>query len=208
MRTGLLVALFPALILLFSPSTAEAKFLLITHGDSIDKVADLTEEGKKSVKEQIGEDLEVGYMYGQFGIFYLNIWTWNGKYVLFAGDEYFDASPEEIAALAGVASVDELNKPWTYTFPPGLLIIVAGILIFVAFALHGRKQASAVAGFMNDSRYQQAVQMMTPSEEEGAPPPRTFEEAVAFLQQQGIPPEEAQGNLQKILDSFASDCEE
>jgi len=187
-------------LLLASASTADAK-VLITHGDAIKHVSDL----KPEAVAEYGPDVKVGYLYQQFGIFFLEIWTWDGKFVLYEGDNYNDELADD--ALANIAATG-LSKPWNYTFPPGFLVILVAAMIGLALFLHGRKQAKEVAIIMGDQRYQQAFNMMVQSHQEGAPPPSTFDEAVAFLQQQGVSPDEARQNLQKVVDAQDDDDDE
>jgi hypothetical protein len=110
-------------------------FLLITTGDEIRKVADLKPEFKEMADQELGPGIEVGYKYQHFGLFFLEVWAWDGKYVLFRDDEYWDPPEAEVAEMAGVSSVNDLGKPWQYTFKPGLLIIVVLIGGFVAFKM-------------------------------------------------------------------------
>ncbi len=110
-------------------------FMLITSGDEIRKVGDLTAEVQKEADAELGPGVSVGYMYQQFGLFFLEVWTWEGKYVLFRDDEYWDPPQEEIANMAGVSAVDDLGKPWQYRFPPGLIAIVLLVVGGVVFKL-------------------------------------------------------------------------
>ena len=110
-------------------------FLLITSGDEIRKVADLKPEFKELADQEMGAGIQIGYMYQHFGLFFLEVWTWDGKYVLFRDDEYWDPPEAELAQMAGVSSVEDLGKPWQYTFKPGLLAIVVLIGGFVAFKM-------------------------------------------------------------------------
>ena len=77
-------------MMVFKPVTAEAKgFLLITYGDDISKVADIPPEQLEGVKQATGATNPlIGYKYNQFGIFFLNIWTWSGDYVIYEDDTY------------------------------------------------------------------------------------------------------------------------
>ena len=109
--------------------------MLITSGDEIRKVGDLTAEVQKEADAELGPGVSVGFMYQQFGLFFLEVWTWEGKYVLFRDDEYWDPPQEEIANMAGVSNVEDLGKPWQYTFPPGLIAIVLLVVGGVVFKL-------------------------------------------------------------------------
>jgi len=144
--------LLPLLVLLLvcfgveRQAHAAKGFMLITSGDEIQKVADLKPEFKEMADAELGPGIQVGYMYQHFGLFFLEVWTWEGKYVLFREDEYWDPPEAEIAEMAGVASIDELGKPWQYKFPPGLGILVVLIAGFVAFKLLTRGKDDEAQG--------------------------------------------------------------
>jgi hypothetical protein len=144
--------ILPLVALLFVCFAAERSahagkgFLLITSGDEIRKVADLKPEFKEMADEELGPGVEVGYKYEHFGLFFLEVWAWDGKYVLFREDEYWDPSEAEVAEMAGVSSVDELGKPWQYTFKPGLLIIVVLAGGLVAYKMLSKDDDDAGEG--------------------------------------------------------------
>jgi hypothetical protein len=110
-------------------------FMLITSGDEIRKVGDLVGEFKAEADAELGPGVEVGYMYEQFGLFFLEVWTWDGKYVLFRDDEYWEPTEDELKEIAGVSALEDLGKPWQYSFPPGLLVVVALVIGGIAFKL-------------------------------------------------------------------------
>jgi len=135
--------LFSALVIavFFTATPAHAKgFVLITHGDDISKVADIPVQIIEGVKQSTGSpNPAIGYKYGQFGVFFLNIWTWGGEYVVFDDDTdtYWDLGADGAAQMLGVG-VGDLKKPLTYTFPPGLVIILVLVLGIGAFAFFTR----------------------------------------------------------------------
>ncbi|BBM84362.1 hypothetical protein [Candidatus Uabimicrobium amorphum] len=120
---------FVVVLLLFSPQL-EAK-LLITYGDDIVKVAELPAEMKKQASVA---DMCIGYKYGQFGVFYLQIWTWSGEFCLYSESQntYWTLDEKQIKTL-NESVPGGLKAPFSYTVPPGLIviIIVIAILIFI-----------------------------------------------------------------------------
>ena len=135
-RKRLLLVLLPAALacILFAPRTSEGKgLILITHGDDISHIADIPPQIIDSVKQSTGAtNPAIGYKYGEFGIFFLNIWTWGGEYVVYENDTYWDLGAEGAAQMLGVG-VGDLPKPMTYTFPPGLVIIILLIVGFLVY---------------------------------------------------------------------------
>ena len=128
---------FAISMVLLSPIHAEAKgFVLITHGDDISKVADVPPQLAPLVKQLTGaSNPEIGYKYSMFGVFFLNLWTWGGDYVIYQDETFWDLGEQGAAQMLGV-DVESLKKPFTYTMPPGLiivLILLAGGFVFFAF---------------------------------------------------------------------------
>ncbi len=132
-RFGLTAAAALGVLLLYT-SPAHAKgFVLFTRGEDISKVADIPQQLLEQVKQNTGTaSPAIGYKYGMFGVFFLNIWTWGGEYVIFDGDSYGDLGAEGAAQMLGVSAAD-LPKPFTFHFPPGLLVIVVLVLGFLGF---------------------------------------------------------------------------
>ncbi|MDC0721344.1 hypothetical protein [Nannocystis bainbridge] len=139
MRPLLSVSL-PALALAgvaLTATEAHAKGLvLITTGESVLHYDDLTGEAKAFAAETTGHEVQVGYLYSHFGVFWLDLWTWDGKYCLYQGDNVWELTPDDAAGLLGV-KVDELGKPLLYHAPLGLLILLGlgvGLGLFYRFS--------------------------------------------------------------------------
>ncbi|MFO0926633.1 MAG: hypothetical protein U0736_06275 [Gemmataceae bacterium] len=79
----------------------------------------------KAVRER--RDLEVGYFYRHylFGEGF-DLWTWGGRWVLFAGTEYWPLTDAQLNELLGAEQAASLGRPLRYTFPPGLLVLLVG----------------------------------------------------------------------------------
>jgi hypothetical protein len=77
----------------------------------------------------------IGWKYGYFDVFWCNVWTWSGQHVLYreAGDswEYFDLSDEDVAGLRASGADLQLGVPFEYTVPPGLLVLLVVIGLWV-----------------------------------------------------------------------------
>ena len=105
-------------------------------GDQIDEIAPSPD----------GHGVKLGYKYWQFSLFWLNIWTSEGEFVAYeeVGDtknyESLGKTPQEAAATSGM-SADKFKKPFSYSYPPGLLIF-GGIIGFVVL----KKVAGAARG--------------------------------------------------------------
>ncbi|WP_372367615.1 hypothetical protein [Candidatus Uabimicrobium sp. HlEnr_7] len=118
---------FVIIMLLFVPQL-EAK-MLITYGDDIAKVADLPEAYKQMAP---APDAYIGYKYGQFGVFWLEIWTWSGEYCLYSESQntYWSLN-EELVATLNKEIKGGLKVPSSYSYPPGLLIVIVIVVILI-----------------------------------------------------------------------------
>jgi len=152
-----------ALVVLY-PSRAEARrkgFVFITHGKSIKHIGDVPEELKAEIRStfETSEEPAVGFIYSQFGIFWLDIWTWGGEYCIYAGDEYGPIDEKDAAKLTG----GDVGKPIFYRIPPGLSILVAIALLWVGVrwrsSVKTRAFADKMQGLLDDSRYKRAIEI-------------------------------------------------
>jgi len=127
MRRSLSLAL-PALALAtaaLSAQEVQAKGLMIvTYGEAVLHYADLAVEVRQALKDETGHDLQVGYLYSNFGLFWLDLWTWGGEYCLYEGDDVLRLTPAELAEIMKTTP-DKLGKPLLYTFPLGLTVLFA-----------------------------------------------------------------------------------
>ena len=117
---------FVVVLLLFSPQL-EAK-MLITYGDDIVKVAELPAD----MKQADVADMCIGYKYGQFGVFWMQIWTWSGEFCLYSESKntYWTLEEKQIKML-NEAVPGGLKVPSSYSYPPGLFVIIAIIVVLV-----------------------------------------------------------------------------
>lgn len=118
---------FVVVLLLFSPQLEAT--ILITSGEDFAKVADAPAE----LKQQMGiPDLCIAYKYEQFGVFWLQIWTYSGEFCLYSESQnkYGSLSKEEIKTLQETIP-GGLKVPSSYSYPPGLFVIIAIIVVLV-----------------------------------------------------------------------------
>lgn len=131
---GVLVVL--AVFLVKMP-TAEAKIFLINTGEDVVEVADIKPELKADIESNTAVGAKIGMMYSRFGLFWLDIWRWDKKFVVFHNTTVWELTEDQAKELA----VDgKLSVPFTMTIPPGLIIILSGLAIFIAVKILGRKK--------------------------------------------------------------------
>ena len=130
---GVLVVLF---VFLVKMPTAEAKIFLINTGEDVVEIADIKPEMRADIESNTAVGAKIGMMYSRFGLFWLDIWRWDKKYVVFQGNTVWELSEEQAKELA----VDgKLSVPITMTIPPGLMVILGCIAAFIAFKLLRKK---------------------------------------------------------------------
>ena len=118
--------------------TAEARrggggIVVINTGDDIVHIRDLDPE----VGAAIGYT-KLGYRYQRFGLFWLDLWRWDGEFVVYEGLTYVPLSDEELASLGGAST------PWRYRLPDGFLILAAIAYYFVI----GRRKRRVKTAFI------------------------------------------------------------
>ena len=130
MLSTLLIGLAFAVGLL-TPDDAHARrrgFVLITHGETIQHVEEVPDDKYAVAEQMTGANVRVGYRYSSFGLFFLDIWTWDGEFVLYQGSDYWELDEETCDELLG-KSLADLEQPWVYRYPPLLVVLFAGGLL-------------------------------------------------------------------------------
>ena len=195
---------------------AEARrgIVLINHGDAIKEIGSVSDEHRQAIIDEIGVTPQVGFIHQRFGLFYLDLWTWDGRYCMFSGEQYWELNPEQAAELLGL-SVADLQTPLLYRMPPGLGIAVLVVAIFAAVKIRERSKMKQLRGLFDDARYQRALDFIKKRTE--ASPDTTDEEpvasdafqkgvddAVAYLTGEGVSDSEARANLQSMMQVIAA----
>ena len=121
-----------AFVAFATPDVAEARrgvgIVVIYTGDDIEPLGGLAPD----VSAATGYTKH-GYHYQRFGLFWIDFWRWGGEPAVYEGNTYVPLTPE-LAAELGVP----LSTPWSYHFPPGLLLVIVG----AELAIIGRKPRS------------------------------------------------------------------
>jgi hypothetical protein len=143
--------------------------------------------------------------------------------------QYDPVSADEAAALLG-KSPGELSRPCLYKYPLGLVILGGLAALFVPLGILGMIVEKKELRLFDDPAYARAVgilrdrkaarrgtkarrkaaagevslhrQESPPEPEDSGSPEEDFREAVRFLVREGVPREEAEKNLQMMLDKL------
>lgn len=92
-------------------------------GETISHRADLADGLKAELSEESGlANPAIGFKYEYFSIFFLDLWTGEGEYVLYEGDRYFPLTEAHLTSIG--TSSDELGKPFLFYVPLGLVAVV------------------------------------------------------------------------------------
>jgi hypothetical protein len=108
---------------------------IVNTGEDVWEVGQVKPESKAEVEAQTEPGVSIGIMYSRFGLFWLDIVRWDKRYVLFKDNNVYEI-PEDVAKQIAAGSLD---KPFTLTIPPGLIVLIALGLAFLAFLFIGRK---------------------------------------------------------------------
>lgn len=212
MRAAMKQTLLPMLLAIafLVPGSAESRGLVvITHGEDITEIGEVVDEHKEAIKAELGGDAKIGFIHEAFGVFWLNIWTWDGQNCIYLNDQYWEVEPEQAATLLGQPD-STLRNPVFYTFPPGLLVLIAIVAIFIPYKVVSSRNENRVKKLFDDPRYQQALKMLASkanaTEESGEAPQGNngFEESVTYLRGEGIDAEEARTNLKLLIDTIVA----
>ena len=114
-RRILVVSLFA---LLLHAADAEAKgFFLLTWGESVFHVSQVAEPEQTALQERLHRGVALGYEYSYAGVFWLDLWTWDGQWCLYNGRTFWKLTPDQAAAILHTTA-DELDKPKLFWFNP------------------------------------------------------------------------------------------
>ena len=211
----------------------EAEGFVIVYGTSekIAHVADLPSDAKEEIGREVGRrNVAVGFHYKRFHILWLDFWTWDGRHVLYAGEEYWE--PDEPAVWKQILGTASPGKPLLYRFPLGLTIVVGLIVLGVLFSWLFPSDEARTRKLLKDERYQEALKICAekiapeepaaeaPEGETEVPEPEAatpeaqeesfkaaFAAAVDLLRTNGVPADEAERNMELILRTLASAAE-
>lgn len=105
---------------LFTTGETYSDYHLVTQEDLNFLYPDTSDEADASAAAAAG--VQVSFQYDRFGLFFINLWTWNGKVVLLeeAKETYYDIEVSQAEAIK------KYGKPFLYKFPPLLIALVVG----------------------------------------------------------------------------------
>lgn len=215
--------------LLHAPMRAEAAKVpfVITTGDSISNIGQVPAEAKPAIEKLTQPGVEVGFVYSYFGLFWLDAWTWDGRYCLYHGKTIWKLSPTQTAKILGIEE-NKLPTPLFYRFPSLLVLLVVGVIAMFIIGKFTKSDEEIAAELLKDDRYKEALTLFreqyskAKSEQPKSADAATGQDAkkeseevdedevkerqmkaalepgVAFLVSKGVPKEEAEQKLEVL----------
>lgn len=203
------------------PAEASAKgIILITTGDQIRELGPIAPSARGTLPPQA----KVGYKNDHFGLFWMDIWTWNGGYCVYMAEGYEPIDEATAQRLLGAPGVP-ITTPFFYRYPLMLLILasIAGLIgaLTVFGMITEHFDAKAVAALRQQTVYQDAEKLLSDEAPaglivEGEPTPPAedptstcspvsahpgYTAALAFLMESGVRRDEAEKNLRLIVNA-------
>jgi hypothetical protein len=169
--------------------------------------ADLPPEVREALRERTQLDLKIGFVYRSSYLFVpgFDLWTWDGKYVLYEGRVYMEQDQAVLAQLIGHQAFRSLSPPWRYRFPLGtsLLGVVAIVLCIYGYARGST--ARKIGKLYRNRHYLEALAKcreslpaeivhITSADRDAA-----IAVGVDFLKDRRVPAREAEENLRLLL---------
>jgi hypothetical protein len=202
-------------VALAAHSTSQAGVVLITRGETISHVGNITAKARPN---EVPPGISgVGFKYWYGGLFWVDFFTSDGTFCVYQDKTFWPITQAQAAELLGIPE-SELSAPFWYRFPPGWFIVGAIVAIAVVAGIRQRKKTKEVNELVGDARYHKALEVFqtavlaredakSAAAEKNEPPPEQgrepWDEAIDYLVGLGIDKAEAEINFGKIL-AFAA----
>jgi len=183
--------------------------IIFGNGEEMTEMGELPSEVSRDVENELGTRVTVAFLYEHVHVYYLDVWTWNGRYVLHSGNKYWEPGSDKWQKMIGGEPSDKYGKPILYRIPlltALLSVIVAGAVLRKLFF---KTDQEKLAALMNDKRYQRALETVfgKNNDEESAVATTTldrqrFLNAKNQLISEGVDIHAAESNLQTIVDAI------
>jgi len=84
------------------------------HGEKVTELGKLPPEVHQVVAQQLGANVSVGFLFDRFHIHYVDLWTWNGRHVLYDVYRYLALDAEQWQQYIG-ESIGQLREQQAHT---------------------------------------------------------------------------------------------
>ena len=139
MKTSLWASIVLVAILGMSAGTAHAKrgVAIYNTGEDVVHLSDIKEDVRAAIEAETASGVKVGMLFSRFGLFWMDIWRWDKRIVLYDDNDSVWELPEEKAKEIAAGSLD---APFTMTIPPGLIVIIVLVIGFVLLMIFGKDE--------------------------------------------------------------------
>lgn len=170
----LLILVFAALLIGTGEVQAKRVPKLYTFGPANSEMGPIKQGTLEAQPSEVSGPLKalgvdtVGFNYQHFGLFWLDIWSWGGKYTVYnkLNEAYYPVTDAQAAAFLGIKE-SELKKPLSYHLPWGLVIILGlALLKFLPRFLAARQRSKPAPQY----RQSDAPSWTPPTPPAGGPP--------------------------------------
>lgn len=171
---------------------------------TIVKACDLPVEFKAAVRNKLGTNVAVGFFYSSAQLFWCDVWTWGGKFVLFQGDHYWEVPDDLLSEAIGKEKFAGLSKPWSYHVPLGWLIIGGFVALCVLSAYFLPSDEERLKALMKNPMYMAALEKFHAKRMEAAADPTEqvkagYQAALQHLLDSGVSEKKANANLTLLV---------
>jgi hypothetical protein len=153
-------------------------------GEEVTYVKPLPPGVREQARNELGHDAAIGFLYSRFHIFWLDLWTWGGRHVLYADQKYWDPGERGWEELLGKEETAKLSAPILYRFPLGFTILVAIVGGATVWSVLFPSRIARGQRLLKDERYQKALKIYfekvcPPAQTEAPSPVDEFLDAIS-----------------------------
>ena len=168
-------------------------------------VRDLPKPIVQELHKELNCDVAVGFAYQYYQVYWGEMWTWGGRFVLYEGAAYWELDDAKLVRMLGRSEYESLKVPFQYRFPFGLTVSAGLAAACAAWWWMFPSKDRRARKLLNIDRYQEAMRVYSENRTSSLSSPdnehqsAAFSAAVSSLVATGIPTGEARTNLRLIL---------
>lgn len=179
--------------------------VLYGYSEECKEICELPPNVAPALEAELGAKVKVAFLYERVHLFWLDLWTWNGRHVLTKGDQYFEPSSTSWQKMIGDKPSARYGRPMLYRIPLLPALLVLGGTGYALIKRFPKVQQDPLDLLEKDLRYQQSIATIfrQGEEQKGGKAITTLDEqrfqvAKKDLIAQGVDEKTAEANLRKI----------
>lgn len=178
-------------------------------GEEMTELGNLPPDVSSAVDEQLGSAVTVAFLHERVHVFWLDLWTWNGRHVLRAGDRYWEPDATEWKNMIGEEPSAKYGKPFLYRIPLLPALIAVATVGYATRKKFFKTEEEKLTALMNDKRYQASLETIFGDSNDAPSSTVTttideqkFQAARNQLISHGVDAHTAETNLRKISNAI------